>query len=274
MPGAWQEIKELHKKSTAGAKEGIAFRYFSRPIASFILFHIQHGKITPNQVTIASLIVGIVGSLVHLFWLEWAGLVLGGALFMIAHMLDALDGQLARHRKAGSVVGMHFDFFIDGLKAYLMYGALAARLFFQTLNQDLGHAPFGGEMGSPLVALTPILDRFGAPSLLLIALLGMLALATGVACTDFLKKKDWKDAFVAPKDSGVPAAPPPLWLRAVEGLGHFIVDYPSYILVLCAVNRVDLYFLAYTLVILAYAARTLLSITIKLWRVNPYAPKP
>ncbi|HYC78439.1 MAG TPA: CDP-alcohol phosphatidyltransferase family protein [Planctomycetota bacterium] len=271
MP-AWQEIKELHRKTTLGAKEGVAFRYFSRPVASFILYYVQHGALTPNQVTILSLLVGVAGSVVHAAWLSWAGLVAGGALFMIAHMLDALDGQLARHRKAGSVIGMHFDFFIDGVKAFLMYGALAVRLYRQAHGGG-GDAPWGGDFASPTLLLDPLLTRFGPAVVPLIAVVGMVALATGVACTDFMKKKEWKEAFAPPAGSGAAGGgggPVALLFK----LGHFIVDYPSYILILCLLNRVDAYLLAYTATVGAYAVQAMAGITLKLWRVNPYAPKP
>lgn len=266
----WTEIKELHKKSTAGAKEGIAFRYFSRPIASFILYHIQHGSLTPNQVTILSLLVGVVGTVVHATWLTWGGLLAGGGLFMIAHMLDALDGQLARHRKAGSVIGMYFDFFIDGVKAFLMYGALTIRLYRQASEADhAGLAPWSGEWGSPLTLIRPLLERFGPSIVPLIAVVGLVGLATGVACTDFMKKKEWKEQFGGKPGQEGGGGP----LALVFKLGHFVVDYPSYILILCALNRVDAYLLAYTVVVCAYACQALLGIMLKLWRVNPYAPK-
>ena len=57
---------------------------------------------------------------------------------------------------------------------------------------------------------------------------------------------------------------------AAERAGRFVVDYPSYILLLCVLNRVDAYFLLYTLVVVVYATRALSSIMLKLWRVNPY----
>ncbi len=271
MP-VWSEIKELHKKSTAGAKEGVAFRYFSRPVASFILYYIQSGKITPNQVTILSLLVGIVGTVIHATWLTWGGLIAGGVAFMLAHMLDALDGQLARHRKAGSVIGMYFDFFIDGIKAFLMYGALSIRLYRQASEADnKGLAPWSGEFASPLVLLEPLFARFSPAIIPLIAVVGMIGLATGVACTDFMKKKDWKDLF-PPKPAGEAKGPGgPIGL--VFKLGHFIVDYPSYILILCLLNRVDAYVIAYTVVVCAYACQAMLGISSKLWRINPYAPK-
>ncbi|MSR74823.1 MAG: CDP-alcohol phosphatidyltransferase family protein [Planctomycetes bacterium] len=264
--GAWDEIKDLHKKSTAGAKEGIAFRWFSRPLASFILFHIQRSKWTPNQITILSLLVGMAGFLVHLFVLPWWGLMLGCALFMLAHVLDALDGQLARHRKAGSVIGMHFDFFIDALKAYMMYGALAVRLYQQVRHPGDGQGPWGGAYASPTFLLDGFVRDYGADSILLFTAFGMAMLATGIGCTEFMKKKEWKDLL--PAASG--GAGGFSLVGLAEKLGRFVVDYPSYILLLCLLNRVDAYFIAYTLVVAVYSARALFGITLRLWRINPY----
>ena len=274
MP-VWSEIKELHKRSTAGAKEGIAFRYFSRPVASFILYYIQTGTITPNQVTILSLLVGVVGTVIHATWLTWGGLIAGGVAFMLAHMLDALDGQLARHRKAGSVIGMYFDFFIDGIKAFLMYGALSIRLYRQASEADhTGLAPWSGDFASPLLLLKPLFAQFTPAIIPLIALVGMIGLATGVACTDFMKKKDWKDLFPPkPAGEGKEAKGGGGLIGLVFKLGHFVVDYPSYILILCLLNRVDAYVIAYTVVVCAYAVQAMLGISLKLWRINPYAPK-
>ena len=273
MSKAWEEIKALHKQSTFGAKEGLAFKYFSRPLASFILYFIKDGRFTPNQITILSLIVGIVGSVVHMTIWTWWGLLLGGALFMLAHVLDALDGQLARHRKAGSSIGMYFDFFIDEVKAYLMYVALSVRLFFQVADKDTsGDLPFGGEsFASP----TWLLDEVGtwtgrSPHWVIIwGLIGLMGLALGISCTQFLKLKDWKEAFPPPEGAD-PNAKPGGVIGLVERFGHFVVDYPSYIVPLCIINRVDIYLLLYTVVVCAYACRALFGISLKLWRVNPY----
>lgn len=265
--GAWQEIRELHRKSTAGAKEGIAFRWFSRPLASFILYHIQHSRWTPNQITILSLLTGAAGFLVHMLVLDWWGLLLGCVLFMLAHVLDALDGQLARHRKAGSVIGMHFDFFIDALKAYMMYAALSLRLYQQVLQPGSGAAPWGDPLGSPTWLVQDLITRFGAPSLLLISVVGMAMLATGIGCTEFMKKKEWKDLLPAGTGGGSGSG----LIGLIEKFGRFVVDYPSYILPLCLLNRVDAYFLAYTAVVTMYAGRALLGITVRLWRINPYS---
>ena len=273
MSKAWDEIKALHKQSTFGAKEGLAFKYFSRPLASLILYFIKNSRVTPNQITILSLIVGIAGSIVHMTIWTWWGLLLGGALFMLAHVLDALDGQLARQRKAGSTIGMYFDFFIDEVKAYLMYIALAIRLFFQVADPSTtGDLPFGG---ASFATPTWLLDEVGAwtgwPAywVMIWGLMGLLGLSLGISCTQFLKLKDWKEAFPPPENSD-PNAKPGGVIGLVERFGHFVVDYPSYIVPLCIINRVDVYLLLYTVVVCAYAARALLGISLRLWRVNPY----
>ncbi|MCA9321689.1 MAG: CDP-alcohol phosphatidyltransferase family protein [Planctomycetes bacterium] len=259
MSSAWSEIKELHRQTTLGAKEGLAFRFFSRPLASTILYFIKDGRITPNQVTILSLLVGISGSLLHVFDLTYRGLIVGGALFMIAHMLDALDGQLARHRKAGSVIGMYFDFFIDELKAYFVYIAIAIRLWRQARAGDVP------EWVQPAMDAQP----FGVHVILVIAVLGITALAIGISCTQFVKRKEWLEAFPAGTGGGQKSAMARL-IGVIEMGGKFVIDYPSYIILLCLIDHVEVYLLVYTAAVALYAVRALSSISLRLWRVNPY----
>ena len=274
MPSALDQIKELHRETTRGAKEGLAFRYFSRPLASTILYFIKDTGITPNQVTILSLLVGILGSIVHLAMLSWGGLILGGMLFMLAHVLDALDGQLARLKKAGSVVGMHFDFFIDEIKAYLMYLALGLRLLWQFGSPGTGHLPADTPLASPTWLLEQLPIAFSPELMFYWLLLGLLSLAIGLSCTQFFKRPEWKAAFPAATPAlGIPSLPSRL-LAGLERIGHFLVDYPSYIIPLCLLNRVDVYILAYTIVVASYAIRALLQMTIALWRVQPYGNRP
>lgn len=257
MSSAWREIKRLHRETTLGAKEGLAFRFFSRPLASTILYFIRDTRITPNQVTIASLIVGLAGSAVQALWLDHAGLLVGAALFMIAHMLDALDGQLARHRRAGSVIGMYFDFFIDELKAYFVYLAIAVRLFRIALAE--------GSVGW----LDPLVAARGPLVIPLAALAGIVGLAIGISCTQFVKRKEWIEAF----PPGAAGAAPGLVTRAVtlaENAGRFVIDYPSYILLVCLFDHVEIYFALYSAVVCVYALRALTQISLRLWRVDPY----
>ncbi len=281
MASAWEEIKALHKASTFGAKEGVAFRYFSRPLASFILYYIQNTRITPNQITILSLLVALVGFAVHMTVLTYAGLLIGAGLFMIAHMLDALDGQLARHKKAGSVIGMYFDFFIDELKAYFVFMAIGFRIWQQIrdgvqfkLLDPMIHwwaKHFDGQVADAgdVAASMPMA---GADVILAILVVGMTGLAIGISCTQFVKRKEWKEAFPAGEGGGKPSGISAL-VALVEKVGRFVVDYPSYILLVCLIDKVEIYFVLYALVVSVYAVRALLGISIKLWRIDPYGPK-
>jgi hypothetical protein len=168
----------------------------------------------------------------------------------------------------------------------LMFAALAIRGFRLAALEEggvrtVGDAPFGGDWASPTRLMNMVAAKVsdlgllpsGAAAssfVLLLALVGLVGLAVGVACTDFLQKKEWKEAF-PPKEGGAKGGGGPIGL--VMKLGHFIVDYPSYILILCVLNRTDVYLLAYSIVVCAYAVQALTGISLKLWRVNPYAPK-
>lgn len=257
MGSAWQDIKALHEASTRGAKEGFAFRYFSRPLASFILYYIQHGSLTPNQITILSLLVATVGFGVNMFVLPWWGLILGAALFMAAHVLDALDGQLARHRKAGSTIGMHFDFFIDEIKAYFLYLAIAIRLYLQA----------GSGTGS--WTLNFLLKHIDRSLIFWWALAGFCGLSIGISCTKFIKMPSWIEAFPAGAGGAKPSGLGAL-IALVEKVGRFVIDYPSYIVFVSIANFVEGYFAVYTVVVVLYAIRALFTISRKLWAVNPY----
>jgi len=57
-------------------------------------------------------------------------------------------------------------------------------------------------------------------------------------------------------------------LAVVEAVGRFIVHYPSYILFVALANRIDLFLHAYLAMNAAYAARALLTITVKLGRAR------
>jgi hypothetical protein len=85
-------------------------------------------RVTPDAVTLASLIVGLVAG--HLFWYASAWVNAAGVLLFIASdVLDSADGQLARLRGTSTRTGRILDGVADSLRFTNLYAHLGARLF-------------------------------------------------------------------------------------------------------------------------------------------------
>ena len=83
--------------------------YVYQPIAFFILKRIVKSKITPNQVTVASLIFGIFSA----YMIFNQMYILGIVFLNISFVLDCLDGQLARAKNMQSIFGLWLDNVFD-----------------------------------------------------------------------------------------------------------------------------------------------------------------
>jgi phosphatidylglycerophosphate synthase len=79
---------------------------------------------TPDQVTIASLLVGAAAAAAFATGMR-PGLIVGAVLLQAAFTLDCVDGQLARYTGAGTARGGWLDAMFDRLKEYLVYAGLA-----------------------------------------------------------------------------------------------------------------------------------------------------
>ncbi len=107
--------------------EELIDRYFHRPIAAAVAALLIPLPVTPNQVTLTSLISGWLGSffLYRAFFVDGAGptsMWLLASLFLFgAVILDCVDGQLARAKGGGSRVGRILDGFVDVLVLFPAY---------------------------------------------------------------------------------------------------------------------------------------------------------
>ena len=80
-----------------------AFRWLSVRI-TWVLLHTQ---VTPNQVTVASLLVALVG-LVLVAMTPWIALA-GYLMLLFYHLMDRVDGEIARFRRMFSLHGIYLD---------------------------------------------------------------------------------------------------------------------------------------------------------------------
>jgi hypothetical protein len=114
--------------------------YVNRPLARYVVRAVERTSVTPNQLTLASAVWGTIAGLC--FASEQRGAALMGAIALFLCMVfDCSDGQLARARGGGSVVGRIFDGYADYWVAlWLHIGILTAlgntgvELFGHTLN--------------------------------------------------------------------------------------------------------------------------------------------
>lgn len=89
--------------------------------------------ITPNRITAASFLVAVVASI---------GMLIGGSACFIAaallthlsHILDCMDGQMARYRRASSPEGSYYDRLTDQVQVTLWFGAAGYAAYAQTAS--------------------------------------------------------------------------------------------------------------------------------------------
>ena len=99
--------------------------------------------------------MGCVASLILLR--DWTGFLISAAILELAYLFDCADGQLARLKKMTSEAGAYFDFLIDEVKALLLVGACAVRIW---LDTDVAWWLVVGIVGCALVSIATSLTNF------------------------------------------------------------------------------------------------------------------
>ena len=103
-------------RRTRKPKDIIWNRYVARPLAAVVVVPLARTRITPNQITLATLLVFLAGAAVMAFIPGWGALVGSAAIIEFSYVLDCADGQLARLKGMSSPVGAYLDFLMDELR--------------------------------------------------------------------------------------------------------------------------------------------------------------
>ncbi len=106
-------------------------RFFFRPVAVVFTAAFLPLRITPNQVSVGGMLIGM-ASVFFLFGPSLPALALAVALLWIAEVLDAADGQLARLQKEPSRYGRIVDGVCGTLQFVVIYLAMAGVLYQRT----------------------------------------------------------------------------------------------------------------------------------------------
>ncbi len=87
--------------------------------------------ITPNRITAASFVVAVIATIGILLGSN-ACFIAAAFLIHLSHILDCMDGQMARYRRVSSPVGSYYDRLTDQVQVMLWFGAAGYTAFVQS----------------------------------------------------------------------------------------------------------------------------------------------
>ena len=106
-----KSIEELKKICFKGNYEKLPVypRYVTHKISIRIVKLLLHTSITPNQITLSSIIIGMTSCIMFATAIP-IYFLLGALILELYYIIDAVDGQLARYKKLSSMTGGYFDY--------------------------------------------------------------------------------------------------------------------------------------------------------------------
>jgi phosphatidylglycerophosphate synthase len=244
----WPEIVAIYRSSKKQRDINWFTEWVARPPAAVVVYALRATPITPNQVTFLSAVVAAVACAMFATLPGYGWAVAAALVFELSFVLDCADGQLARLRKIASPLGHLLDFLMDELKAMLLLGAVAVRLWRET----------------------------GDDQILLVGLAALFCLAAGISLTSFMRRPEY--GAKPPTDDGQPAevgkrrGPVGMVLNVIEWAARVVVHYPQYLWLCALVGRMDVYFWAYAVVNALYLAKSFASIVLRLGRFERTRP--
>ncbi len=108
-------------------------KYINRPLASLVVKMVFNTKITPNQITLFSFFIGLLGAVCFSVG-SYSYVITGGILIQIASVFDCSDGMLARSRGGGTIFGKYLDLFLDRVSDFIIFFGVIAGVFRVTGN--------------------------------------------------------------------------------------------------------------------------------------------
>ena len=100
--------------------------YFYRPLAFLLVKGLYSTSVTPNQLTVISLLLGLAAGVC--LGLGPASAAIGAGLYAVSLVFDCADGQLARLKKNGTRMGRVLDGTVDYISTISAYLGIALGL--------------------------------------------------------------------------------------------------------------------------------------------------
>jgi phosphatidylglycerophosphate synthase len=106
------------------ANDGVFTTFLVSPYSKYVARWAAHRGLTPNQVTTASLLLGLAAAAAFAAGTR-AWLIAGAVALQVAFTADCVDGQLARYARRFSALGAWLDSVFDRVKEYAVYAGRA-----------------------------------------------------------------------------------------------------------------------------------------------------
>jgi hypothetical protein len=139
--------------------EGLPDLLLFRPIAFGLVQILKKYPVTPNQVSLSSISMGLLGGLSFALGTRLS-FALGGICYLLAAVLDCADGMLARLKKSGTPFGRIIDGAIDYTNGMFIMIGLAAGLVRAGIAVPLGAWPLTALAGVSLALHCVVMDHF------------------------------------------------------------------------------------------------------------------
>lgn len=123
-------MQELRKKLAKDdhSSEGWYLRYIVRPIGAYIVKLLLYTPITANQVTIIMLFLGLVSAICFTL----GHFIIAGVIFWLVHILDVVDGSIARYYNKPSVRGKYLDYIYHSFTQPTILLSMGLGIFLET----------------------------------------------------------------------------------------------------------------------------------------------
>jgi len=131
VPSAERFLVSKSGKPTDGI-----YSNFNRKLSRPFVRALTHTSITPNTVTLAGLVVGMISAFMYSRGYYLAS-VAGAVLFFISGLIDEMDGMLARLTFRESAFGTWFEGFVDNATYLLLFSGMTAGLYRQHGKPEL-----------------------------------------------------------------------------------------------------------------------------------------
>lgn len=135
------------------ADDGFMARHVDRRVSRFFSSRLSHGPVSPNQITIAGMSIGLLGAFCLALPGYWSRL-LGAFLFVLCVVIDGVDGEVARLKLMETTFGHRLDIVTDNIVHVAVFAGIAIGLYHQTGNRLYIHALMFLIGGFALAAVT------------------------------------------------------------------------------------------------------------------------